>query len=82
MPRVTFLTDFDFRPNGRSIVAYKAGWSGPVKAACAEQALAAGAITSRFNGAPEAAFDHDDDAKAGGSKPRRGRRPRAPRPAT
>lgn len=40
--RVRFEADFDWRPHPRQVVAYKAGWSGPVTRACGEAAISAG----------------------------------------
>ncbi|MBP0438425.1 hypothetical protein [Tianweitania sediminis] len=42
MPRVRFLSDFDFKPSAQVTVAYKAGTEKLVKAVCAEKAIAAG----------------------------------------
>lgn len=41
---VRFTTDFDWVPPEapRSCIAYKAGWSGSVRQACGEAAIAAG----------------------------------------
>lgn len=40
MARVRFIHNFDFRtPVFGVTIAYKAGWSGPVKKECADQAV-------------------------------------------
>lgn len=39
---VHFSADFDYHPTPRATIAYKAGWSGPVKRDCAAQAKLAG----------------------------------------
>jgi hypothetical protein len=44
--RITFTRDFDWSPpekGGRLTIAYKAGWSGLVRKACAIAAVKAGA---------------------------------------
>lgn len=41
MAHVRFIADFDYRPPVFGVtLAYKAGWSGPVKKECADQAVA------------------------------------------
>lgn len=44
MAHVVFTEDFDFTPkeDHRITQAYRAGWSGPVRADCAKQAIALG----------------------------------------
>ncbi len=42
--RVTFARNYDHVFPNRAMVAYKAGWSGPVKAEVAERARAVGAL--------------------------------------
>lgn len=40
MPRVRFTEDFDWRPRPGVILAFPAGWEGPVTRRCAERATA------------------------------------------
>ncbi len=41
MAHVRFVADFDYRPPVFGVtIAYRAGWSGPVKKECADQAVA------------------------------------------
>ena len=76
--RVKFLADYDYTPSleRRTTIAYFAGQELTVKRECGEAAVAAGKAeeVESFNGADEAAFDHDGDGHPGGSKPRARRR--------
>jgi hypothetical protein len=76
--RVRFLRAYDYTPSAqrRVTIGYAAGFEGTVKRECGEAAVAAGAAEEVpvFNGADPAAFDHDADGRAGGSKPRARRR--------
>jgi hypothetical protein len=61
MPRVTFVRDFDMHINGRTHVAYKAGWSGSIPTAHVAAASAAGALE------PSEDACEQDGAQGGGS---------------
>ena len=63
MPRVTFVADYDHHINGRTHVAYKAGWSGSVPSAHAEAARAAGALS------PEKDIADEQDGAQGRGAP-------------
>ena len=41
--RVRFTRNYDWRVHPRQVVAFKAGWEGPVTRACGQAAIAAGA---------------------------------------
>ena len=40
MPKMKFDFDFDFKPDARTTIAYRAGWEGAVTGVCAKQAVA------------------------------------------
>jgi len=42
MPRIRFTADYDYKPKPGVTIGYKAGWSGLVHGACAEQAIKLG----------------------------------------
>ena len=42
MARVRFTADFDYRPTGQTLTAYRAGTEMTVRRECADQAVAAG----------------------------------------
>lgn len=42
MPRVRFVSDYDYKPKPGVTIAYKTSWSGLVHRACAERAVALG----------------------------------------
>ena len=75
--RVRFTDIYDYTPSedARVQIAFRPD-GGPngdgvytVRRECGEAAVAAGkAVDLTFNGADPAAFDHDGDKKAGGSK--------------
>lgn len=60
MPRVTFISDFDWYPpelKGRWMTAYKTGWFGLVTTPCAAAAKANGKIAEPRQGAAETGGD-------------------------
>ena len=50
MPKATFIRDFDYRTTRKSIVAYKAGWSGTVPKSHHEAAETAGVLEAETDG--------------------------------
>lgn len=73
---VRFLADFDYTPSAdpRIQIAYRAGWSGPVRRECGERAIVEGRaeeIDTPAQSQSRDPLDHDGDGRKGGSLPGR-----------